>query len=588
MGDEDWDDWSSTDEPLTSTTDEPNPPLQQSLPSPPPPVTRREISVGKLSDATLSKLQDYRLDIGSQSLREMIGFKLARYSEASFDKLRDYYVREKKLARYTLRSEIERMSYKITTKSESIVLSTTEAIREHFGDGVDDDIFSYFGLDDDNDDNLLWRASNQSLLGDIVSILSGTKDVIRPHLGASASADKVSFHINFAAGFVNVVGQFKVVIDELEIALFTVSLYLNFGDRELRVALEDLRPVLVTDDALRLASLKIASDKFALGELDDLRELQGGSQEDSLAALRDVINSGKEISHKVVEKINSVDGDELKYRAAESVAGSREGFVGALRMMDEATGIGKTAGKVGGGVVGVAGGLWGGLRGLGIAIRSGAEQLEAQMNEEASRIDAEEKRLVAEQTQTTQQSFAAGKEIGEQPSSPEESSPNPAPVIQLYRATDEDDASMGGGGEEIKLRSLFGGAVSGILTNVKNFTDKIVNEIDESVNNVDENSLPKMSDNDKASPPPKDQEEDAIQEEEGETIVTFEADEESTARMVESIVQEMTTEKTLTTTAESSDESDKKLEIIETAAAAAASSPLPVQTTRSRWKKTKA
>ena len=388
-------------------------------------------------------------------------------------------------ARYTLKSEIERMKYSITTV-ENTILATAAEIHGHFGDGVDDDIFAYFGLNDENSHDLLWRASNQSLLGDIVALLSGPEDIIRPHLGASGAANKVAFEINFNANFVNVVGSFNVVIGDLQIALFTVSIYLNFDDSELRCTLEDLRPVLVTDESLKIASEKIANDKFACGELDDLKELERGSHGDSIAAIRDVIQTTKHLTHSIKSTINNVDQDELRYKTIETATATNEGFKSALNMLGEATGIGKTAEAVGGGVGAVAGGLWGGLRGLGTAIRTGAEQIEASMNEEVARIEAEEKWAAAHPDEVKKPAATAAV-IGEPPS----------PALKLYRRDGDDNVDANDAGDVmtapdepvIKLRSLFGGVASGLVTGLKTFSDKVEHmaaEIDESVNNTED------------------------------------------------------------------------------------------------------
>ena len=464
---EEWDDWSDEDEKPNEFC------ATKSQPATPSTLERQQ-SIEKMSQITLFQLQSYRLDLSSPSLRESSQTKLNEYASLNFEKLYDYYKSKKELGRYTLKTEMTRMKYTITTKDNKI-LSTLPEIQQHYGDGVDDDLFCFFALSDDDPDSLLWRAANQSLLGDVLEVLSGGNSVIRPSLGASAVAEKVEFNLNFQKSFVSVLGQFKIVLTDLDVAYFTVSIYLSFGDGVLKVVLEDLRPVMVMDSDLQLASGKIAKDNFALGDLSALEDHQHdmarGSNEDSLKAMKDLVAGTKHVLGGLKSKTEELDIEDLKYKSAQTVGDGKAGMLGALQMMNEATGIGKKAGAVGGGI-------WGGLRGIGQGISAAAEKIEKSMNEEVLRIE----RIEQEEKESLERAPEKEKEcVSVSVSATLPDLVPPTPPILYRRENLEQAAPQQNVPEVVKLRDVFGS----LFQDVKSFGNKIVNEIDASVNDND-------------------------------------------------------------------------------------------------------
>ena len=90
-----------------------------------------------------------------------------------------YYHERENLREYTLDAEVPRMDYQIMI-SDAMILTETHEIQQHFRDHPVDNLV----------DDMLLRASNQSLLADIFPVITGPNKIIRMQFGANAVATK--------------------------------------------------------------------------------------------------------------------------------------------------------------------------------------------------------------------------------------------------------------------------------------------------------------------------------------------------------------------------------------------------------------
>lgn len=123
------------------------------------------------------ELKQFQLDLADPLTTAAVNEALSKGHAASFADVLKYYESRPKLARYTIQSELPRMSYRVVTL-EGETISDTERIQEYFEqlfgatdeDGVD---FEYPEV------HLLFRMANQSLLADMMVELHS--HFVQPH-----------------------------------------------------------------------------------------------------------------------------------------------------------------------------------------------------------------------------------------------------------------------------------------------------------------------------------------------------------------------------------------------------------------------
>lgn len=98
----------------------------------------------------------------------------------------DYYESRPKLTEYTLTTELSRMEYTVWTAEGKKLTSPSEILSYH----------TEVAAESRNNDDLLWRCANQSILGDVIAALTSEDGLIRPQLQAGTFADDVSIVVD--------------------------------------------------------------------------------------------------------------------------------------------------------------------------------------------------------------------------------------------------------------------------------------------------------------------------------------------------------------------------------------------------------
>mmetsp|Transcript_61626 Transcript_61626/g.74136 ORF Transcript_61626/g.74136 Transcript_61626/m.74136 type:complete len:306 (+) Transcript_61626:71-988(+) len=105
--------------------------------------------------------------------------------------LKEYYQSRPNLKRYTLETELNRLSYAVDTGKEN-----KESHHRIITDRCE--IKSYAVSVKNARRDLIWRCANQSILADVISSLTGSTNLIRPQFLTRAIAEKCSFHLSFS------------------------------------------------------------------------------------------------------------------------------------------------------------------------------------------------------------------------------------------------------------------------------------------------------------------------------------------------------------------------------------------------------
>jgi len=200
--------------------------------------------------------------------------------------LRVYYESRPNLKTYTLEKEVHRMDY-VVVQVDGTVLEGADAIRSVFwrednnltGDNADNDseIDPASSGDKDSktsDEELLWRASNQSILADVLASITDLKGLVRPQFMATAVARSVSFRIDFAKGCTDCRAAFAIMIpfekdgdaSMLELATVEVQLTYNIDALSCTILQVQTNPSLDASNDLEIAAAQqyIAEDSFSM------------------------------------------------------------------------------------------------------------------------------------------------------------------------------------------------------------------------------------------------------------------------------------------------------------------------------------
>jgi hypothetical protein len=118
--------------------------------------------------------------------------KMVDASIPSSEELKAYYLSRPELTEYTIQKELHRMAYTVFTH-EGKKLTVPADIEAY-------QATEYFRSQDGTTDNneILWRSANQSLLGDIIVALTPRMGLIRPHLEAATFVNDLTMVLDFA------------------------------------------------------------------------------------------------------------------------------------------------------------------------------------------------------------------------------------------------------------------------------------------------------------------------------------------------------------------------------------------------------
>jgi hypothetical protein len=155
----------------TTTTQNHGIPMSQSL----------NVAVPKESDSMVSKLSNYvnSLDRMLSSINAVLEFEYNTYQKA--EELVEYYEKRPQLADYTRTKELQRMNYEVVLPNGYVEANKERIIDEHLLP----------------DDAITSRAANQSLLADLLQVITGHDLIVRPQYLTTCIATWCKFKIHY-------------------------------------------------------------------------------------------------------------------------------------------------------------------------------------------------------------------------------------------------------------------------------------------------------------------------------------------------------------------------------------------------------
>jgi len=240
--------------------------------------------------------------------------------------LNKYFASRSNLKTYTLAKEVHRMDYTVITKDGKKCCGADE-IRNEFNaadvvaaspaksGGADEDPSSFLSALDKEEtrEELIWRASNQSILADALIVLS--PDLIRPEFMATAKATSVSFLLDFS-------GDIFAYSSECRAKL---GLSIPLEDSRLEIAgVEILLKYSIEKFTCEVLGITITPDLWSSGVLD-----QAAKQ------FSDPLST----SFQSTSQLDNKSQADLYNQRDVLILQGLEGFGGALRQLDETTGI---------------------------------------------------------------------------------------------------------------------------------------------------------------------------------------------------------------------------------------------------------
>jgi len=130
------------------------------------------------------QIRDYEQALRSDSAVPDANATIVR-SLPSADELSEYYQSRPDMKDLTLEKDLCRMQYTLYTREGQRLTSPEE-------------ILSYAEAHP-HEDEILWRAANQSLFGDVMCLLTSESGIVRPQLSGATFADDCSIAIDLAS-----------------------------------------------------------------------------------------------------------------------------------------------------------------------------------------------------------------------------------------------------------------------------------------------------------------------------------------------------------------------------------------------------
>ena len=240
--------------------------------------------------------------------------------ELDTEPLNAYFKSRSNLKTYTLSKEVHRMDYVVIMKDGS-ELSGADRIRREYCK-TEQDLNNRNGGEIGlvNREEMIWRASNQSILADALVVL--TPDLIRPEFMATAKATRVSFRLDFSCNKhvseCNAVLAISVPLGDERLELATIEIILIYSIEQLTC---EVRRVSVTSGLEQSDLLHRASEQFLgnqildfehhVDNLDDRRDALMVQGIQGLEGALRQFNETTGISHKI-EAVSSYLRKDLK------------------------------------------------------------------------------------------------------------------------------------------------------------------------------------------------------------------------------------------------------------------------------------
>jgi len=146
--------------------------------------------------------------------------------------LNEYYRSRSNMKAYTLKKEIHRMEYTVITE-DARELCGADAIRNEYESSTD------VSASIDEREDLIWSASNQSILADVLVAITAENGPIRPQFLATAVAKTVSFRMSFVGGPDQYMSECRAVLaisvplDTNRLVLADLTCYVKYNVEEL-------------------------------------------------------------------------------------------------------------------------------------------------------------------------------------------------------------------------------------------------------------------------------------------------------------------------------------------------------------------
>mmetsp|Transcript_61818 Transcript_61818/g.85996 ORF Transcript_61818/g.85996 Transcript_61818/m.85996 type:complete len:273 (-) Transcript_61818:10-828(-) len=134
------------------------------------------------------KIRNYESDLRSPLFHSYIN-ETVQKTLPSTNEIMKYYETRPELSQYTLEKELHRMNYAVVTH-EGEKLTNSEEIKAYHQSQQESS-----NRKDENE--LIWRSANQSILGDILVALTSQDGLIRPQYEASTTVSNVTLVLDF-------------------------------------------------------------------------------------------------------------------------------------------------------------------------------------------------------------------------------------------------------------------------------------------------------------------------------------------------------------------------------------------------------
>lgn len=235
-------------------TENGNAPVPSPPPPPPPPPFRTEDRVHRIY-LSLCEYMDYLhhpelIPAVNECFHDRVN------SSSASSELVDYYESRPRLRAYTLETELPRMSYTVLPADGSTPLTDVEDIRHRY-------LHEHNG---NSDDDLIWRAANQSLLADAISALTyGLRPpLLRNDLLVTSTAHRCHFELVLGeGGHLTCLCELSIRSPNTTLATLSLRILLAPSRRILECRATDVTvtpPDQITHDDLRRMAAEIARD----------------------------------------------------------------------------------------------------------------------------------------------------------------------------------------------------------------------------------------------------------------------------------------------------------------------------------------
>ena len=236
-----------------------------------------------------------------------------------------YYTTRAQLVEYTIDTELRRMDYLVITDHD-----------QHIDK---DEIQLYVETTSDQRDateDLLWRASNQSLLADLIAALTGDDRLIRQSMMITAVADSCKFELDLSAG-----GGSNRGVAVMSDLILSIPFSQGEGPHNSSLELGKVKARVLFVPELQQLEYSIVHAASLISPDDERLRTAAASLERDLAELG-IIGDSAQGPH--VDQLSRTAHDDLRDQFLATVSTGASGLSSAFRELDAVTNV---TGKLG-------------------------------------------------------------------------------------------------------------------------------------------------------------------------------------------------------------------------------------------------